>query len=124
MDFEFYNEIGRGSVLTPARRGLRRLLRPTFYRLRDLIRLLFDRQQEDRAQLDALRAELADLRARHAALAAEHSELAAVHAAVMAELREDCARLRPVATEAAGVSRRIAVLEDALLRSMADRAAA
>lgn len=134
MDFAFYDEIGASTVLAPIRRAQRRLLRPTFYRLRDLLHLLFHRQEEGRALVGALRDELAQVRAQHAGLLARHTALAAEHAghkAELGELRDECrtlraqlARLHPVAVEAAGVGRRIATLEDALLRSLADRAAA
>src|SRR6478672_7552480 len=99
MDFAFYNEIGGGTaggaVLAPARRSLRRLLRPTFYRLRDLLQFLFDKHREDRARIEQLERETAALRAQMAAY-------------------------RPLVADYVGVTRRVAELENQLLRTLAE----
>lgn len=99
MDFAFYNEIGSGTagaaVLSPPRRLMRRLLRPTFDRLRDLLQFLFDKHREDRARIEQLERESAALR----------SQLAAV---------------RPLVADYLGVTRRVAELEDQLLRTLTE----
>jgi len=102
MNFAFYDEIGGhslgGALLRPYRRMLRFMLRPMLFKLRDLLQFLFDKHLEDRQDIEALRAELAALRVQVAAF-------------------------KPVAVESAGVARRLAVVEDAVLKTLTERAA-
>lgn len=102
MDFAFYNEIGSrslgGLLIKPYRRCLRFLLRPMLFKLRDLLQFMFDKHREDREMIAALQQQVAALQALVAAM-------------------------RPAAIESAGVSKRLAVVEDAVLRALNDRAA-
>src|SRR5262245_45685385 len=99
MDLAFYNEIGghsaAGLLVRPARRIRRRLLRPTYQRLRDLLQLLFDRQNENRARIEELEG-------------------------TVASLQSQIAAYRPLVADYIGVTRRLAVLEDQLLRTLAE----
>jgi hypothetical protein len=99
MDFAFYDEIGArssgGVVLAPVRRAVRRLMRPTLYRLRDLLQFLFDKHREDRARIEQLERQVVALQ----------SQLAAY---------------RPLVADYVGVTRRVAELENQLLRTLAE----
>ena len=106
MDFAFYDEIGGrsvgGAVLAPVRRLVRRVMRPTLYRLRDLLQFLFDKHREDRARIEQLEGQVAALRAQ---VAAQQAQLAAY---------------RPLIADYVGVTRRVAELENQLLRTLAE----
>jgi hypothetical protein len=99
MDFAFYDEIGgrsaSGAALLPVRRAIRRVMRPTLYRLRDLLQFLFDKHREDRTRIEQLERQVAALQ----------TQLAAY---------------RPLVADYVGVTRRVAELENQLLRTLAE----
>ncbi len=104
MDCEFYNytspPTGARRLVVPAQRLLRRVLRPMFLRLRDLIRHLYDLRQGDVARV-------AELTQRVAALEATVHQLAAAR--------------RALALDHLALARRAAQLEDLLLQALAAR---
>lgn len=104
MDFEFYNytspPAGVRRLLIPMQRVLRRILRPMFHRLRDLLTLVYQRQDEDRRQIDHLTHRVA------------HLEV---------QLQQAAAARRAFQLDYVALTRRVAQLEDLLLQSMADR---
>lgn len=120
MDFAFYNEARRrtalGVVPEAARRVLRRIQRPMFFRLRDLLHFLYARQEEDRVRAEAAARELA-------ALAARVGELAREVAALRDQLAEAGRRAaefeRRVLVDLSVLDGRIAGTEDDLLRVLA-----
>lgn len=101
MDFEFYNytsqPTGLRRLLVPMQRMARRILRPMFNRLRDLITLLFHRQEEDRRII-------ADLQHRVTSLEATVTHLTA--------------NRRAFQLDYVALTRRVAQLEDMLLQAM------
>lgn len=126
MEFAFYNETGDATLgsrlFSPARRAARRLLRPTFYRLRDILerlaaeqaaagesaRDLARRLAKSEAGLAQARAEIADFRGR---VADARAEIAAFHARVddcNARLAEGLALLAAARTETADFHARLA----------------
>jgi hypothetical protein len=102
MDFEFYNYLsqptGLRRMMLPMQRLARRVLRPMFNRLRDLLTLLFHRQEEDRRTI-------ADLQNRVTALEATVTQLTA--------------NRRAFQLDYVALTRRVAQLEDLLLQSAA-----
>lgn len=105
MDFEFYNHtsppVGARRLLIPPQRLLRRVLRPMFHRLRDLIQHLYDLRRGDEARV-------ADLTHRVAALEAALAQVTAAR--------------RALALDHLAMTRRLAQLEDLLLQALAARA--
>lgn len=117
MDFAFYDVQRRrsplGIVPEAVRRVLCRLLQPVFHRLRDLLQLLHDRQEEDRARADAAARELT---AKVEALAREVADLRGQ----LAEARHRVADLeRRTLTDLSALDGRLAGAEDDLLRALA-----
>jgi len=105
MDFEFYNytspPTGIRRLLLPFQRLARRILRPMFNRLRDLLTLLFHRQEEDRRII-------ADLQNRVLSLEAMVAELTA--------------NRRAFHLDHVALTRRVGQLEDLLLQVMVMKA--
>ena len=105
MNYDFYNHIsGRRSVktraLVPAQRLLRRLLRPIFFRLRDIVQYLSDRQQSQNETLTQTITRLNALEEQHIRLAYAHQALIQDHMAA---------------------SRRVVMLEDLILQTTIDQ---
>jgi len=92
MDFEFYNTTtpasGAKRALIPLQRILRRILRPMLHRLRDLLTLLSQRQQEAAANVDALDARIELLEAQAKKAAAEQKALELEHLAMVRRLAQ------------------------------------
>ncbi len=86
MDFEFYNHTsprsGLRRLLVPVQRLARRVLRPMFHRLRDLLAHLYHRQQADRETVTELRHRVAALEATVANLTAHYQVVRLDHIAL------------------------------------------
>lgn len=104
--FAFYDYLavgrGRGRLVAPLQRLLRRLLRPAFFRLRDLLHHLFDRQHEQIIATAALSARLSALEDQHQRLSQAHRALLLDHTAA---------------------ARRVMLLEDLILQGSASTTA-
>ena len=83
-----------GRLAAPVRRILRRLLRPTFDRIRETVQAMTARQDADRARIETLERQVALLQA-----------------------RLDAAR--PLLTDYLALTRRLGLVEERMLREMA-----
>src|SRR5439155_1165875 len=100
----------------PDRRVLRRVLRPMLFRLRDLLQVLHDRQQEDRAAADATAREVALLTARADALA---REVDALRRQLGEALHRTAELERRLLIDLSALDGRVAGAEDDFLRALA-----
>lgn len=112
MDFEFYNWTsrpgrGRQLILVPLQRAVRRVLRPMFQRLRDLLQHLYAVQQTDSARV-------AELAVRVAALETALQQTSSA-------LHQVTTSRRALAQDHLAMTRRVAQLEDLLLQTLASR---
>jgi hypothetical protein len=107
MDFKFYHVIESqtfaGQLLVPVRRLLRRITRPSLYRLRDLLQYLHDEHQTAAQEISTLKAEARMLRQEVTALRGQITEL------------------RLLAIDHSAMMRRVESVEDLLLRSFSER---
>jgi len=122
MDFEFYNVDPHGGLLArsfrPARRFLRRIQRPYFHRLRDLLQWLFDRQIETSRRQDDFTVHLKMVEDHYKARI-DHLERSISH--VGGELAAAQREKAVFQTDYLAVTRRLARLEDLLIEVLASQ---
>ncbi len=122
MDFEFYNVDPPGGLmlrmLRPFRRILRRVQRPYFLRLRDLLQLLFHRYSEVVQRQDDFATQLKMVEDHYKARV-EHLERAAAH--LHGSLTTAQTEKAVFQTDYLAVTRRLARLEDLLIDVLASQ---
>jgi hypothetical protein len=124
MDFAFYDHDpdrrGLRSAVRPFRRLLRRLQRPYFHRLRDLLTFLYHTHLEHQKREDDLTAHVTaahDLATQRAdALQRQVAELEWKNAELRREWEAARQQLRAFGVDYLAMSRRLAQLEDLLLQ--------
>ena len=116
----------RGRVLVPAQRAVRRVMRPAFHRLRDLLQFLSDRQETQAAVIADLSAHLGQTRSllddtqrNLARLSHEYGAGSAGRDQLAHAYQQLAHAYRALAQDHTAVCRRIALLEDILLQSAA-----
>lgn len=122
MDFEFYNVEPEGGLLSrllrPVRRVLRRIQRPYFHRLRDLLQWLFDNQRVQAQRHDELAAHVKRLEQQYQARIEElERTIGHANSALAAAQQEKTVFL----TDYLAVTRRLVRLEDLLIDVLASQ---
>lgn len=115
QDFAFYNvgchnAKGPRGPLVLARRSLRRVLRPMFYRLAELFQHLADRLDEHEHRIFAIQVETDELKDRHDELDRRHDEMAKRQD----ELAEQVHTTAALGWDYVALVRRLATIEDQL----------
>jgi hypothetical protein len=132
-DYTSAGRRGPGLMLVPAQKALRRIMRPAFFRLRDLLQLLSDRLQHEAdrtswvsdrlAVLEKARLEerLHHLELTHQTLTQAYHQLEQSYQTLLATHTELLAVHRALVTDHLAASRRVVMLEDMILQAANDR---